>query len=137
MLRLLILLILANAGTLTPAVAQQAMTGAEFDAYTRGKTLTYYESGRPYGIEQYLGGKRVTWAFDDGECQKGTWVEPEPALICFTYENTAGEQCWNFFQTDTGLRATFVGGAQADGPTLYEARRSRYPLLCLGPEVGV
>jgi hypothetical protein len=137
MFRLLILLILFSAGALTPARAQQAMTGAEFDAYTRGKTLTYYESDRPYGIEQYLGGRRVTWAFDDGECQKGTWFEPEPALICFSYENTPDDQCWNFFQTETGLRATFIGETPGDAPTLYEARRSRYPLLCLGPEVGV
>ncbi len=137
MIARLLFLLLLFAGAPTVAAAQQAMTGTEFDAYTRGKTLTYSESGQTYGIEQYLGGKRVTWAFDDGECLKGEWYEPEPALICFLYENTPDPQCWQFFQTATGLRATFIGDSDIQGPTLYEARRSRYPLLCLGPEVGV
>jgi len=141
MIRLILLLILLG-GT---AQAQTPMSGEEFDAYTRGKTLTFMESGQAYGIEQYLPGRRVTWAFDNGECQNGYWFEPEPAVICFLYEGTVnGEQCWNFFKTDTGLRAKFLGSE--DGRELYEARRSRLPMLCLGlafsashllPRVGV
>ncbi len=132
MLRMIaFLLLMAGAGW-----AQTPMNGDEFDAYTRGKTLTFMESGQAYGIEQYLAGRRVTWAFDNGECQYGSWSEPEPGMICFIYEGSdAGEQCWNFFETETGLRAKFVGAT--DGRELYEARRSRLPLLCLGPEVGV
>lgn len=118
------------------ASAQSAMTGDEFEAYTLGNTLTFIEEGQAYGIEQYLSGRRVTWAFDDGECQKGRWFEPEPTMICFVYENSDDEQhCWQFFRTDDGLRATLADTPEAR--ELYEARMSRQPLLCLGPEVGV
>ncbi len=118
------------------AQAQPAMTGEEFDTYTKGKTLTFMENGQAYGIEQYLPGRRVTWAFDNGDCQNGHWNEPETGMICFIYEDSdAGQQCWNFFRTDSGLRAKFIGAT--DGRELYEAQRSRLPLLCLGPEVGV
>ncbi len=132
MIRLLIFLSLLG----LPAWAQPPMSGDEFDAYTKGNTLTFLENGQPYGIEQYLDRRRVTWAFDNGECQQGYWFEPEPAKICFVYEGSdGGENCWNFFRTDTGLRAMFLGALE--GEPLYEARRSRLPMLCLGPEVGV
>ncbi len=119
-----------------PVAAQSPMSGAEFDAYTRGRTLTYLESGVPYGAEQYLDGRRVIWAFDGNECLKGRWREPEQGLICFDYEKAvpSGPQCWNFFETANGLRAEFAG--ESDGPDLYETRRSNAPLFCPGPEVG-
>ena len=119
-----------------PAFAQSPMSGAEFDAYTRGRTLTYLESGVPYGVEQYLDGRQVIWAFEGNECLKGRWSEPEPGLICFTYDKATpgGPQCWNFFETPGGLRAEFSG--ETEGPELYETRRSNAPLFCPGPEVG-
>lgn len=134
MQRLIILLVfLAGAAQ---AQAQVPMGGEEFDAYTRGQTLTFIENGQAYGIEQYLSGRRVIWAFENGACLDGYWSEPAPGVICFVYQGSGGDQqCWNFFQTDTGLLAKFIGAA--DGQQLYEARRSRRPLLCLGPEVGV
>ena len=119
-----------------PALAQSPMTGAEFDAYTRGKTLTYLESGVPYGTEQYLPGQQVIWAFDGSECLKGRWSEPEAGLICFDYEKAvpSGPQCWRFFETGRGLRAEFAG--ETEGPDLYETRHSNAPLFCPGPDVG-
>ncbi|MEE9388030.1 MAG: hypothetical protein V3U96_05440 [Paracoccaceae bacterium] len=118
------------------AAAQSAMSGDEFDAYTLGKTLTFMENGQAYGVEQYLPGRRVTWAFDNGDCKTGRWNEPETGMICFSYEGSdEGAQCWNFFRIETGLRAKFLG--VTDGRELYEARRSLSPMLCLGPQVGV
>ena len=132
-MRILAVLFWVMAGA---AWAQTPMTGDEFETYTRGKTLTFMESGQAYGIEQYLPGRQVRWAFDNDECQDGHWFEADPALICFVYDGSdAGPQCWNFFRTDKGLRARFMG--TTDGRELYEARASRAPLLCLGPEVGV
>ncbi len=132
MLRLIVFLMFTS----TAAQSQSAMSGEEFDTYTLGNTLTFMENGQAYGIEQYLPGRQVTWAFDNGDCQKGHWFEPEAGMICFVYLGSdAGQQCWNFFRTDTGLRAKFIGAT--NGRELYEAQRSRLPLLCLGPQVGV
>jgi len=118
------------------AQAAEPMSGAEFDAYTRGKTLTFLEGGQSYGAEEYRPGRQVKWAFKDGECQDGKWWEPEPGLICFVYDNAPTDsQCWNFYRTETGLMARFAN--ELGGTNLYEAEQSRQPLLCLGPEVGV
>jgi len=134
----------------TAAGAQQAMNGAEFDAYTRGHTLRYQAAGQPYGSEQYRANHRVTWAFRGDECIDGEWYEPRPETICFSYENRPDDQCWHFYATPRGLRAEFIGntgaGAGGDtggdtaggagGITLYEAGRSDSPLACVGPRIG-
>lgn len=130
------LLALALVITGTAAIAEMPLSGAQFDAYTSGKTLTFMEGGQPYGVEQYRPGRRVKWAFDDGDCQDGEWYEPETGLICFIYEGSPnGPQCWNFFKKGNGLMARFA--SEPDGTELYEARQSPAPLLCLGPDVGV
>lgn len=118
-----------------PAVSESPMTGAEFEAYTIGKTLTYLESGFAYGAERYKPNRQVVWAFDGDDCKDGEWYEPQPGLICFVYEDGIdGPQCWNFFRTETGLRARFA--SETEGRELYETRPNTKPLLCLGPEVG-
>jgi len=118
------------------ALAETPMSGAEFEAYTTGKTLTYFESGYSYGTERYKANRQVTWAFDGDDCQDGEWYEPEPGLICFIYDDGInGPQCWNFFRGDGGLRAKFAN--EPDGRELYETRPNTQELLCLGPEVGV
>ncbi len=66
-----------------PAFAQTPMSGEEFDAFTKGKTFSYLQSGQAYGAEQYRSGRRVTWSFGTEECVDGTWYEPEAGLICF------------------------------------------------------
>ncbi len=114
---------------------QPPMTGAQFDAYTLGKTLTYLLDGVPYGAEQYSPGRRVIWAFSEDECKKGSWSEPEPALICFTYDDSPeNPQCWRFYRTPNGLRAEFDG--DTEGVDLYEAQQTSDPLFCPGPKVG-
>ncbi len=117
-----------------PVLAETPMSGAEFEAYSTGRTLTYAESGRIYGIEEYLPGRRVRWAFTEDECRDGYWYEDEEA-ICFVYEDNPVPQCWSFTRSPTGLLARFLG--TENGRELYEAQQSNEPLVCLGPDVGV
>jgi hypothetical protein len=114
-----------------PAAAETPLSGAAFDALTRGQTFTYAEDGVPYGAEEYRDDREVVWSFLDGECLHGRWYEAGDA-ICFVYEDLEGPRCWEFF--DEGrLRARFLGG----GADLIELDRSEEPLECLGPNVGV
>lgn len=116
------------------AAATGAMTGAEFEAYTTGKTLTYAESGQPYGVERYLPGRRVVWAFVGAECRYGTWYEDDDR-ICFVYDNDPEAQCWRFQKSAAGLRAHFIG--DPDGAPLVEVEEDPEALKCPGPDVGV
>lgn len=123
----------ALAQEVTP-VADAPMTGAEFDAYATGKTLSYAQDGVVWGSEQYLPGRKVVWAFTEDDCQYGQWFE-EKGNICFLYDNDPDAQCWKFFREASGLRAIFMG---ADGGTsLSEVAQSTTPLNCPGPDVGV
>lgn len=121
-----------------PAFSQSAdpLTAEEFDAYTRGKTMTYLQGGEPYGTEEYRNNRRVRWAFDaDERCLEGVWYEAGE-YICFAYDDGGPDQCWQFFRGPGGLRARFKGDPMEDG-TVYEAQDRDDPLLCLGPDVGV
>jgi hypothetical protein len=115
-----------------PAIAQDAMTGAEFEAYTSGKTLLYGTDGEVYGGEDYLPNRRVRWSFLDGRCITGEWYESAP-FICFVYDDDPTPVCWTFFETPDGL-AAYLNGDEAQA--LYETGESPEPLMCLGPEVG-
>lgn len=120
--------------TALPALAQQTMSAAEFDSYTRGKTLYYGSDGATYGVERYMDNQRVVWSFLDGKCQDGIWYE-EADKICFLYETQPDPQCWTFSQSPGGLTARFENNPEAT--QLYEARDIDEEMLCLGPEVGV
>jgi hypothetical protein len=118
-----------------PVFAEDRMSAAEFEAYTTGQTLTFSFMGVPYGVEQYLPGRRVIWAFIGEDCQEGRWYE-DAGNICFIYDHTpVAPQCWSFWRTEDGLRAIFAGEDSAT--ELYEVERSRAPLICEGPDVGV
>ena len=117
-----------------PASAQDMMSAAEFDAYTRGKTLFYGNGGAPYGAEVYHENRRVQWSFLDGKCKEGEWYEAD-GLICFTYEDNPDPQCWSFVEGTNGLIARFEN--ELNTTELYEAQDQGQEMLCLGPEVGV
>ncbi|TRD21712.1 hypothetical protein [Palleronia caenipelagi] len=116
------------------AAAETPLSGDAFDAYTRGKTLTFSADGAPYGMEEYLPGQRVRWSFLDGKCQQGVWYESADR-ICFEYEGNPDPQCWRFYEGSNGLRAEFADRLGAD--ILYETRSTDEELLCYGPDVGV
>ncbi len=119
----------------TPAMAQDAMNAAEFDAYTKGKTLTFGRADDDaYGIEQYQENRRVIWSFLDGECSNGVWYESKGS-ICFRYDFDPEPKCWKFYDDPNGLRAVFMN--RPDTSVLYEAQDSGEPLVCPGPDLGV
>jgi hypothetical protein len=117
-----------------PAAAEAPMTAAEFDAYVTGHTLTYSSQGIPFGVEEYREGRRVLWSFLDGVCEEGDWY-PSDDMICFVYDSYPEHQCWTFYLREDGLFARFENDPNAT--ELYETRRSREPMQCLGPKVGV
>jgi hypothetical protein len=110
------------------------MDTASFDARTQGRTITYSVDGLPYGIEQYLPGQRVRWAFSEGECKEGDWFQADQ-FICFDYHDESGLQCWTFHEQDGELVARFRGD-DANAP-LVGLIETDEPLACQGPEIGV
>ncbi len=116
------------------AAADPMMSAAEFDAYTKGKTLFYGRGGQSYGAEVYYENRRVQWSFLDGECKEGEWYE-ESGLICFVYDDNPDPQCWSFQEGSGGLIARFENDPETT--ELYEAEDVGRELVCLGPKVGV
>ncbi|MCU0899418.1 MAG: hypothetical protein MUC82_02860 [Cypionkella sp.] len=120
---------------LTPAAEPPVpLTGAEFEAYTTGKTLTFSQSGEIYGAEEYLPGRKVRWAFTGDICRDGSWYE-DAGNICFVYEHDPTAQCWTFWREDGRLTGLFIGNAP--GTELSEVAQSPDPLPCAGPDLGV
>lgn len=117
-----------------PALAEEPLDTAGFEARVTGQTLRFSAYGQSYGAEQYLPGRQVLWAFEGSGCRKGRWYEAAPGEICFSYEHDPTPQCWNFFDRNGRLGATFLGPPPAT--ELLEASRSPQPLDCPGPEVG-
>jgi hypothetical protein len=122
-----------------PATAQETdlgvpMSGAEFEAYVTGRTLTYADQGVIYGTEEYRKDRKVRWAFTKDECRLGYWYEAGEQ-ICFVYEDPNDPQCWLFFKGAKGLQAQFMG--VGGGASLSEVEQSAGPMSCAGPDVGV
>lgn len=110
-----------------PATAETPMTGAEFEAYTTGKTLSYGTAANPgFGVERYLPGRRVLWSTVPGECLEGKWYDTATE-ICFVYRDDPVHKCWEVFQTPNGIRSVFTN--VPDGTVLFEATES-IPLIC-------
>ncbi len=134
-----ILALLTLAALPRPALAEQPLTGREFEALVEGRTLTYGHAGsEPYGVEHYHPGRRVTWAWaEDDACSSGTWHEEtrggRPA-ICFVYEHDPETpKCWEVFRDGDGLRATFLN--DGDASMLYEIVDEPGRLVCGGAGV--
>lgn len=125
MRRLLILLVLA-----APAqgLAQEAMTGAEFDAYVTGKTITFRTLDNPlYGVERYLPNRRVMWSTFEGICQYGVWFESK-GDICFRYNHDPEHKCWAIYDEPGGLRGVFT--TRPGTTVIYEVKDRQDPLIC-------
>jgi len=128
-MRFLIVLLLS----LGPAWAQTPMTVEEFEGFVQGKTLSYAQQGRAFGVEQYFEDRRVIWAFTDGQCQSGIWY-PQDGSICFDYENQ-DPICWDFFAQGDGMRARVLGGDPAND--LSVVGESDQHIACVPPGLGV
>ena len=128
----------------SPALAETPMTGAEFEAFVTGKTLTFAIGSEPYGVEYYAPDRRVIWSFAGGECVNGEWYDEATDTgtntgtnsgtnsgtnICFVYENNPDPQCWQIFEVGGKLRADFMN--RPGTTVLYEAYEAE-PLVCGG-----
>ncbi len=124
MMRMLLALLLA-AG---PALAESPMSAAQFEAYVKGRTLSFGTQGNPsYGVEMYLPGRRVLWSAAPGECTNGVWF-PRDGDICFLYEHDDEEKCWAIYDDPAGLRAVFT--TRPDTTVIFEAVKDALPLVC-------
>jgi hypothetical protein len=117
-----------------PAMADLPLSAKEFEAYVTNKTITWDYGAGVRGVEQYLPGRQVRWAFQADDCMTGRWYE-DGGNICFVYEDGGGPQCWRFERAGKGLRAQFVN--VEGGTIITEIGSSPEPLACAGPEVGV
>ena len=116
----------------TAAQAETAMTAAEFEAWSTGRTLDYFVDGVIWGSEMHLPGRATVDADAGGACRSGHWY-PQDDAICFVYDLSPGPYCWRFLKDGDQVTAEFVGEAFADhiAVTLSDA-----PIACT-PEVGV
>lgn len=117
-----------------PAYADTPISPGEFEAFVKGRTLTYATGGVPYGAEEYLSNRRVRWSHLDGDCEEGRWYASGDE-VCFVYEGISSPQCWKFFLREEGLVAQFTNDTAS--PEVYELSAVRGPLQCVGPWVGV
>lgn len=133
MTRLALAIATAVAALAAPVLAEQPLSAEAFEQLTTGRTMTFgFEGAEPYGIERYLPGRRVTWAFIGDNCVNGRWF-PEGDNICFVYDDGTGPECWQFFKDGEGMTAVFMGD---DDPGLrYTVRDAEIPLTCPGAGV--
>ncbi|WP_103256470.1 hypothetical protein [Tabrizicola aquatica] len=117
-----------------PAMAETPLSAQDFDALTRGRTLTWAEFGQVYGVEQYLPGRKVRWTVLGDDCQTGHWYAHDQA-ICFLYDGRTDPVCWEITAAGTALHARLSGSPPDAAPVILEETTA--PLACFGPEVGV
>ncbi|WP_371155282.1 hypothetical protein [Jannaschia sp. 2305UL9-9] len=128
-------LILMLCGAL-PAAAERVVTPQEFEQMVHGKTLHFDRYGEPFGAEQYFTDKRVIWAFEGGQCQRGIWFANRDDDICFVYDDDPAPQCWHFIEMDDGaFHARVVGALSTDD--LVTSGVDEAALDCPLPDLGV
>ncbi len=119
-----------------PALAERALTPNEFAAMVTGRTLHFDRFGAPFGSEQYFDDKRVIWAFEGGDCQRGIWFDNAAGEICFVYDTDPKPQCWDFLEADDGrFHARLSGSDPAED--LVSRSISQDDLDCPLPDLGV
>lgn len=112
----------------TPAIAQERMNAAAFDAYVTGRTITFRTDLIPqFGVERYLPGRRVIWSTFDGTCIYGVWFESK-GDICFRYEGDPENKCWAIYDEPAGLRGVYT--TAPDTTVIYEVPGREDPLTC-------
>lgn len=123
-MRSLVLMILLA----TPAMAQDTMDAADFDAHVTGRTITFRTPDNPsYGIERYLPGRRVMWSSFDGTCQYGVWFESK-GQICFRYEGDPEHKCWLMYDEPGGMRGVYT--TRLPATVIFEDPERDDPLVC-------
>lgn len=119
-----------------PAMAERVVTAEEFEQMVTGKTLHFDRFGEAFGAEQYFQDKRVIWAFEGGQCQRGIWFENVSGNICFIYDDDPAPQCWQFLEANDGaFHARSLGADPAED--LVNRSVSTEALDCPLPDLGV
>ena len=124
--------LVALAFAASTAAAETAMSPAEFEAWSTGRTLDYYIDGSLWGSEMHLAGRATLDADVGGVCRTGLWY-PQGDAICFVYDDSPGPYCWRFLKDGDQVRAEFTGEMEA-GQILVTL--SDAPIPC-APGVGV
>jgi hypothetical protein len=129
-------LILLTLFLAAPAWAERAVSPDEFEDMVTGQTLHFDRGGEAFGAEQYFEDKRVIWAFEGGECQRGIWFANPAGKICFVYESDPTPQCWDFLEMENGaFHARSEGSDPIDD--LVTRRFGTDDLSCPLPDLGV
>ncbi len=131
----LILTILATLAA-TPALAERVLTPDEFTRMVTGQTLHFDRYGAPFGSEQYFDDKRVIWAFEGGDCQRGIWFDNAAGEICFVYDTDPAPQCWDFLEGEDGAFRARLSGSEPEAD-LITRNVSKTALDCPLPDLGV
>jgi hypothetical protein len=119
-----------------PALAERIVSPEEFAETVTGLTFHFDRFGAPFGSEQYFEDRRVIWAFEGGECQRGIWFANVDDEICFVYDNDPTPQCWDFLEMPSGdFHARSVGSDPSEDLVTREITRE--PLDCPLPDLGV
>ena len=116
-----------------PVQADPLLTAEEFDALTLGRTMTWSDYGKVYGVEQYLPDHRVRWTELGDDCKLGLWYQDGDA-ICFLYEDDPTPACWTITLSGAGMLAVDLSDVVAEPPVVIEETSETMP--CFGPEVG-
>lgn len=112
----------------TPAMAQNQMDAAAFEAHVTGRTITYRTPGNPnFGIERYLPGRRVMWSTFNGICQYGVWFESK-GDICFRYDDDPEHKCWRMYDEPGGMRGVYT--TQPPFTVIFEMPDRQDTLVC-------
>lgn len=107
-MRLALALTLLASTAAAQSLTETPLSGDKLETLTLDQSyIVWRDGGEPYGITVFHPNRTVTWhAYGDG-CVTGTWTEPSPGLICFTYPET--NPCWHYFANGTSLRLHFNG----------------------------
>jgi hypothetical protein len=124
MLRASLLVLAASAGT--AVAAETAMSPAEFEAWSTGKTLDYFVDGSLWGSEMHLANRSTVDADAGGACRSGHWY-PQGDAICFVYDLSPGPYCWRFLKVGDQVIAEFAGELDAG---LISVTLSDAPIPC-------
>lgn len=115
------------------AMAETPMTGAEFEAYVQGRTLSFGTQSNPaFGVEKYLPNREVIWSPRDGSCVDGVWYEQDDT-ICFLYEHDPEPKCWRTYRSENGIRAEFTN--RPGQSVIFESVDEPAELICPGPDL--
>lgn len=117
-----------------PAIAaDKPISPTEFEALVTGKILSYSARSREYGVEQYFEGRRVRWAYLNGQCAEGRWYAAGDQ-ICYVYDGLDTPQCWSYFlRGDQLLAQSSRQSAKSEKHEMTPLSEAPY---CPAPDIG-